>query len=128
MPIFTGWRLFHFIFGNFVNDLIFAYHLAMLFIWLLLLAANVYGWIIVYSFYLELCDLTKMEDLARLKTMSSLGNSYANQSMSLSYIGAISGGGGGTLSRPTTPKGSTSTAAGGGPGFGHNISMSTDII
>ena len=28
---------------------------------------NVYGWILVYSLYLELFDLTKLEDLAHLR-------------------------------------------------------------
>ncbi|CAG0885122.1 unnamed protein product [Cyprideis torosa] len=129
MPVFFAWRIFHFVFYNFVNDLIFGYHAAMLFIWLILLAGCVYGWIVVYSFYLELCDLTRMEDLAKLKAMSSLSNSYANQSMSLSYIGAIQ-----SSSRPTTPRGSTSTNPGGVHGGsqgqlpGHNVSMSTDIM
>ena len=39
----------------------------MVFFWTIFCALNVYGWIIVYSLYLELSDLTKLEDLAHLR-------------------------------------------------------------
>lgn len=33
---------------------------------------NIYGWILVYSLYLELFDLTKLEDLAHLRVCDML--------------------------------------------------------
>lgn len=39
----------------------------MCLLWAVFCAINVYGWILVYSLYLELCDLTKLEDLAHLR-------------------------------------------------------------
>ncbi|KAL5285536.1 hypothetical protein ACFFRR_007318 [Megaselia abdita] len=57
-----------------VNDLIFAYNVLIVFLWTVFLAALIYGWLTVYSLYLELKDLSKLEDLAhlRLGTMASM--------------------------------------------------------
>lgn len=97
MGVFTLWRLLAFIFAAIVNDLIFGYNLAMCLLWIVFTCANVYGWLLVYSLYLELSDLTKLEDLAHLRmgTMTSL-----NASVSHSIAG----------SRPTTPHSTVSTA------------------
>lgn len=60
-------RTFAFIFAAIVNDLIFAYNVLMLLCWIVFIIASVYGWLLVYSLYIELSDLTKLEDLAQLR-------------------------------------------------------------
>ncbi|CAG0890155.1 unnamed protein product [Darwinula stevensoni] len=67
MLLFTGWRVFALVFASLVNDLVFGYHQAMLWLWLIFIVLNAYGWLVVYSLYMELCDLTRLEDLAKLK-------------------------------------------------------------
>uniref|UniRef100_A0A182S6V0 Uncharacterized protein n=1 Tax=Anopheles maculatus TaxID=74869 RepID=A0A182S6V0_9DIPT len=61
-----------------------------------IIVASIYGWLMVYSLYLELADLTKLEDLAHLRmgTMQSLNASVAH---------SLAG------SRPTTPHSTVST-------------------
>ncbi|BES94698.1 unnamed protein product [Nesidiocoris tenuis] len=88
--VFTCLRFLAWLFFAIVNDLIFAYNIIMVFFWALFCIANIYAWILVYSLYLELSDLTKLEDLAHLRmgTMQSL-----NASTTQSLAG----------SRPTTP-------------------------
>lgn len=39
----------------------------MCLLWAIFCGLNIYGWILVYSLYLELSDLTKLEDLAHLR-------------------------------------------------------------
>ncbi|XP_071441080.1 uncharacterized protein pasi2 [Hetaerina americana] len=97
MGIFTLWRLLAFIFAAIVNDLIFGYNVLMCLLWIVFTCVDAYGWLLVYSLYLELSDLTKLEDLAHLRmgTMTSLNASVAH---------SISG------SRPTTPHSTISTA------------------
>lgn len=65
--IFTILKLMAFLFFSIVNDLIFAYNSLMVFLWTIFLAISIYGWIVVYSLYIELTDLTKLEDLAHLR-------------------------------------------------------------
>jgi hypothetical protein len=65
--VFTLFRLFAFVFGSIVNDMIFGYNIVMCILWIIYTVANVYGWLLVYSLYLELSDLTKLEDLAHLR-------------------------------------------------------------
>lgn len=93
---FTVFRLFAFIFFSTVNDMIFGYNIAMCILWMAFICFSVYGWLIVYSLYVELCDLTRLEDLAHLRigTMQSL-----NASTTQSIAG----------SRPTTPHSAVST-------------------
>ncbi|XP_055390121.1 uncharacterized protein LOC129619066 isoform X2 [Condylostylus longicornis] len=93
---FTIFRFFAFLFFSIVNDLIFAYNIMMVLLWILIIGISTYGWLIVYSLYLELADLTKLEDLAHLRmgTMASL-----NASTTHSLAG----------SRPTTPHSTVST-------------------
>lgn len=93
--VFIFWRTFAIIFASIVNDMIFGYHIAMCIMWIAFIVVGALGWIIVYSLYLELSDLTKLEDLAHLRmgTMSSLN-------MTQSIAG----------SRPTTPHSTVSTA------------------
>jgi hypothetical protein len=70
--VFTLFRLFAFVFGSIVNDMIFGYNIAMCILWIIYTVASVYGWLLVYSLYVELCDLTKLEDLAHLRVSRSL--------------------------------------------------------
>ncbi|KAK9295199.1 hypothetical protein QLX08_010415 [Tetragonisca angustula] len=87
---FIVFRFFAFIFFSIVNDMIFAYNITMCILWMTFICFSIYGWLIVYSLYVELCDLTRLEDLAHLRigTMQSL-----NASTTQSIAG----------SRPTTP-------------------------
>lgn len=93
--VFFVWRTIAIIFASVVNDMIFGYHIAMCLFWVAFILLGALGWVIVYSLYLELSDLTKLEDLAHLRmgTMSSLN-------MTQSIAG----------SRPTTPHSTVSTA------------------
>ncbi|EDV49801.1 uncharacterized protein LOC6552248 [Drosophila erecta] len=94
--IFTVWRALALIFFAIVNDLYFAYNVLMVLLWTIFCVLSIYGWALVYSLFLELVDLTKLEDLAHLRmgTMASLHASTAN---------SLAG------SRPTTPHSTVST-------------------
>lgn len=94
---FTIFRFIAWVFVSIVNDQIFFYNYTMMLLWGCFTITNVYGWILVYSLYLELSDLSKLEDLAHLRmgTMASL-----NASTTHSLAG----------SRPTTPHSTISTA------------------
>ncbi|XP_018323537.1 uncharacterized protein LOC108735844 [Agrilus planipennis] len=94
--IFTVFRLLAFLFFSIVNDMIFAYNVLMCLLWIAFTVINIYGFVLVYSLYIELSDLTKLEDLAHLRmgTMQSL-----NASTTHSLAG----------SRPTTPHSTVST-------------------
>lgn len=35
--------------------------------WIAIILAGVYGWLTIYSLYIELADLTRLEDLAHLR-------------------------------------------------------------
>lgn len=70
--IFTLFRLFAFIFYSIVNDMIFAYNIMMCLLWIVFVCVSAYGWVIVYSLYVELSDLTKLEDLAHLRVRYTL--------------------------------------------------------
>ncbi|XP_026478090.1 uncharacterized protein LOC113385414 [Ctenocephalides felis] len=93
---FTLFRLFAFLFFAIVNDLIFSYNILITLCWCLFILISIYGWLLIYSLYLELSDLTKLEDLAHLRmgTMASI-----NASTTHSVAG----------SRPTTPHSTVST-------------------
>lgn len=65
--VFTVLRFLASLFFAIVNDLIFAYNIFMVLLWLILLCTCVYSWLCVYSFFLELKDLSKLEDLAHLR-------------------------------------------------------------
>lgn len=64
---FTVFRFVAWVFISIVNDQIFFYNITMLMLWGCFTALNVYGWVLVYSLYLELSDLSKLEDLAHLR-------------------------------------------------------------
>jgi hypothetical protein len=65
--VFLILRFFGFLFFAIVNDLIFAYNILMVLVWICVLVGTAYGWLVVYSLYLELSDLSKLEDLAHLR-------------------------------------------------------------
>lgn len=66
-------RLISFIFAAIVNDMIFAYNIIMCLFWIVFSVLNFASFSVVYSLFLELADLTKLEDLAHLRvsTISS---------------------------------------------------------
>ncbi|KAB7494510.1 hypothetical protein Anas_00378 [Armadillidium nasatum] len=74
--LFTIWRSLVIIYASIVNDMYFAYHIVMCLMWILLIVANAYAWLVVHSFYHELCEITRLEDVARVKmeTMSFMGS------------------------------------------------------
>lgn len=67
--VFTIVRLLAFLFFSILNDLIFFYNWMMVVVWTLLLIVCAYSWLVIYSLYLELSDLTKLEDLAHLRVI-----------------------------------------------------------
>lgn len=69
--IFTLFRVLAFLFFSIVNDLIFTYNIMMCLLWIVFSALSVYGWLVVYSLYIELSDLTRLEDLAHLRVSFS---------------------------------------------------------
>ncbi|KAK7068853.1 hypothetical protein SK128_000746 [Halocaridina rubra] len=77
MAIFTIWRSLIIIYSSVVNDMVFAYHIIMCLLWILFIAGNLFAWLVVHSFYHELCEVTRLEDVARVKmdTMSTMGYS-----------------------------------------------------
>lgn len=114
---FTVWRFFAFVFASIVNDLYFGYNLFMCLAWIVFTVANCYGWTLVYSLYLELADLTKLEDLAHLRVTCSptllrivfskipfFRQMGTMQSLNASIGHSIGG------SRPTTPHSTISAA------------------
>ena len=82
LGLFTIFRGLVIIYASIVNDMVFSYHIVMCLFWILFVICNGYAWLVVHSFYHELCEVTRLEDVARVKmeTMSSF-----------------------TASRPTTP-------------------------
>jgi len=65
--VFVVFRFFAWLFFSIANDAIFGYNLAMIIFGAVFTVINVYGWILVYSLFLELSDLSKLEDLAHLR-------------------------------------------------------------
>lgn len=94
--VFILFRFIAYLFFSIVNDLIFMYNYMMLILWTLFVIVGVYGWVLVYSLYRELTDLTRLEDLAHLR-MGTM------QSLNASTVPSLAG------SRPTTPHSTVST-------------------
>ena len=67
MGFFAPWKWLAWAFAGIVNDMIFAYNIIMLIAWFFFNILNVFSFLCIYSLYLELSDLTKLQDLARLK-------------------------------------------------------------
>lgn len=84
MSGFICFRLFAIIFQSVANDLYFTYHQIVLALWFILIPINVFALLVVYSNYQELSDITKIEDMAKLKmsTLSSLQGSRTLSHMS----------------------------------------------
>lgn len=76
MAIFTVWRSLVIIYASIVNDMVFAYHIIMCLFWILFILGNVYAWLVVHSFYHELCEVTRLEDVARVKVCCIYYNLY----------------------------------------------------
>lgn len=70
--VFTTLRFLAWLFFSIVNDLIFAYNIFICLFWIVLIVLSVWGWLVVYSLYIELRDLSKLEDLAHLRVSSFL--------------------------------------------------------
>lgn len=81
MVTFIGIRTVAIIFQSIANDLYFTYHQAMLLLWFILIPVNVFALLVVYSNYQELSDITKIEDMAKLK-MSTLSSIQGSRSLS----------------------------------------------
>lgn len=81
MTAFICFRTFAIIFQSVANDLYFNYHRAILVLWLILIPLDVFALLIVYSNYQELSDITKIEDMAKLK-MSTLSSIQGSRSLS----------------------------------------------
>lgn len=87
MGVFVIWRVLAWAYGSIVNDMIFGYHIFTLVTWMVLSIVGAFSWAVVYSLYLQLTSITKIETSARMK-MDTMGSSRAQ-----SLYG----------SRPTTP-------------------------
>lgn len=81
--IFTVWRFLALLFFAIVNDLYFAYNILMTFFWSVFVLISIYGWCAVYSLYLELADLTKLEDLAYLRVKYFINSSIISLIVSI---------------------------------------------
>lgn len=102
MAIFIVLRTISLFYQSLVNDLYFGYHQAMLVIWLLLTSCNVFAFLIVYSNYQELSNITKLEDMAKLK-MSTLSSLNASRSLSRASLDSYAKGGYGTVNIQPSP-------------------------
>jgi len=101
MGIFTPWRIVAWAYGTIVNDMIFGYHILTFLTWLVFNVLNVLAWIVMYSLYLELTGISRLEDMAKLKmdTLSSrAGSIYGSRPTSPH----VRGGQGGTLQSNTS--------------------------
>ena len=67
MFVHTVWRLFAFVFSALVNDTYFTYHWLTCVLWSLMVPLNVYGWLVVWSMFNELTEVSRLEDIANLK-------------------------------------------------------------
>ncbi|KAJ6215907.1 hypothetical protein RDWZM_010407 [Blomia tropicalis] len=106
MAIFIVARFATLFFQSIVNDLYFAYHQIMLLLWLAFLTIDVFAWLVVYSNYQELSDITRLEDMAKLKmsTLSSLNASRSFSHHSLDSANPYGRYGGGTSSLQPSPQ------------------------
>lgn len=81
MVAFIGIRTVTIIFQSIANDLYFTYHQLMLLLWFILIPIDVFLLLTVYSNYQELSDITKIEDMAKLK-MSTLSSLHGSRTLS----------------------------------------------
>ena len=104
MGSFTCWKIIHLGYGTIVNDLYFSYHIFTFFTWILFTLLSTGSLAVIYSLYLELTSISKLEDMARFKmdTMSTRGNSVYG-------------------SRPTTPHGTLARPVSRQPSLGESL-------
>ncbi len=74
MGFFVPWKIVAWFYGAIVNDMIFAYNIIMFIAWAIFNVFNVFSFVCIYSLYLELNDLTKLQDLAKLKVRTMRGS------------------------------------------------------
>lgn len=110
MGIFIGIRTVTLFFQSLVNDLYFGYHQFMLIIWLILTVFNVFAFLIVVSNYQELSNITKLEDMAKLK-MSTLSSLNASRSLSRNSLDSYRGGYGTVNMGPTGSRAGSTTGS-----------------
>ena len=67
MGLFAPFKVVAWGFSGIVNDMIFVYNVLMVLAWFGFNIINCFGWTCIYSLYLELRDLSKLQDLAKLK-------------------------------------------------------------
>merc|ERR1712241_1329848 len=74
MGLFAPFKVVAWGFSGIVNDMIFVYNVLMVLAWFGVNIINCFWWTFIYSLYLELRDLSKLQDLAKLEmdTMSSV--------------------------------------------------------
>ena len=101
MGIFTPWRIIAWVYAFIVNDMIFAYHIIMFFVWLIFNILDIMAWMVMYSLYLELTGISRLEEAHRIKVdfSSRAGSIYGSRPTS-PY-------GGGTLTRAQAGRGNT---------------------
>jgi len=120
MGVFTPWKIVCWVYAAIVNDMMCcssSYHVLMFLVWLVLNVANCLAWSVMYSLYLELEGISKLEGMAKMK-MDTLS----------SRAGSLYG------SRPTSPAlrsgGGSLPRGGGAPGpewsgpassYGHHV-------
>ncbi|KAI1286627.1 hypothetical protein HDE_10706 [Halotydeus destructor] len=102
MGVFIIVRALTLIFSSIVNDLYFGYHQAMLVLWLFFVMADVFALLVVMSNYQELSNITKLEDMAKLK-MSTLSSLNASRSLSRASLDSYRNYGG--LNNPPSIRG-----------------------
>ena len=94
MAFFTPWKWLTWLYAGIVNDQIFAYNIIMLIAWFIFNVLNTASFVCIWSLYLELNDLTKLQDLARLKVgiesppfLAMILISILNQAESITVLG-----------------------------------------
>lgn len=80
MGLFTPWKIIAWAYAAIVNDMMCCsspYHILMFLIWFVFNILDVMAWIVMYSLYLELTGISKLEGMARMKmdTLSSRAGS-----------------------------------------------------
>ncbi|RWS04926.1 uncharacterized protein B4U79_06174 [Dinothrombium tinctorium] len=114
MALFIVFRVASLIFQSIANDIYFFYHQFMLIFWTLLIVVNVFMFLVVISNFQELSDITRLEDMAKLKmsTLSSLNASRSLSHHSLDSYRGVNSNPSPNVSvqgTPATPRGSTSS-------------------
>ncbi|XP_023323631.1 uncharacterized protein LOC111697753 [Eurytemora carolleeae] len=96
MGAFTPWKIVAWVYHSIVNDIIFGYHIFMFITWFFINILDVLAVLVIYSLYIELTGVSKLENLAKIKmvTMSSRANSmYGSRPTSPGVRGSIPAGG-----------------------------------